>query len=72
MYEDAWYIIPEAEILGKKSISLATNCVEARYEEYREAWHLIEDKPDEEETITIQACAEEIDTWNQSAFDLYS
>jgi hypothetical protein len=43
-----------------KSISLATNCVEARYEEYREAWHLLEDKPEDDgETIDIQAGAEE-------------
>jgi hypothetical protein len=58
IYEDAWYIVPEDETLGKKSISLATNCVEARYEEYREAWHLLEDKPDGGEPIDIQACAE--------------
>jgi hypothetical protein len=64
VYEDAWYIIPEEEILGKKSVSLATNCVESRYEEYREAWHLIEDKMDENEGITIQACAEESAAWN--------
>jgi hypothetical protein len=37
VYEDAWYIIPEEIILGLKSISLATNCIEARYEECREA-----------------------------------
>jgi hypothetical protein len=64
VYEDAWYIIPEEEILGKKSVSLATNCVEARYEEYREAWHLIEDKADAEEGTTIQGCAEEIEAEN--------
>jgi hypothetical protein len=62
VYEDAWYIIPEEIILGLKSISLATNCIEARYEEYREAWHLLEnksdDRPDDGGTIDIQACAE--------------
>jgi hypothetical protein len=38
VYEDAWYILPEEDILGKKSVSLSTHCLEARYEEYREAW----------------------------------
>lgn len=61
IYEDAWYIIPEEEILGKKSISLATNCVEARYESYREAWHLLGDcREDENKGIDIQGCAEEV------------
>jgi hypothetical protein len=52
-------------VLGKKSISLATNCFEARYEEYREAWHSLEDKLDDGETIDIQACAEAWpEAWN--------
>jgi hypothetical protein len=59
VYEDVWYIVPEEDVLGKKSISLATNCFEARYEQYREAWHLLEDKPDSGEAIDIQACVEE-------------
>jgi len=58
--EDVWYLIPEEEILGKKSISLATHCVEARYESYREAWHLLGDCCEEEDKgIDIQGCAEE-------------
>ncbi len=36
--EDAWYIIPEKEIRGLKSISLCTVGAEAKYEPYREAW----------------------------------
>lgn len=60
VYEDAWYIIPEAEMLGKKTVSLATNCVESRYEEFREAWHLLEEPRDDGgEKIEIQACADE-------------
>ena len=41
--EDAWYIIPEKEIRGLKSISLCTTGVgsEAKYEQYREAWSLL-------------------------------
>jgi hypothetical protein len=39
--EDAWYIIPEKEIRGLKSISLSTMGNEAKYETYREAWRLL-------------------------------
>lgn len=41
--EDAWYIIPEKEIRGLKSISLCTTGLgsEAKYEKYREAWSLL-------------------------------
>ena len=39
--EDAWYIIPEKEIRGLKSISLCTVGAEAKYEPYREAWGLL-------------------------------
>jgi len=37
--EDAWYIVPAAEIRGMKSISLSTPG--GKYEPYREAWHLL-------------------------------
>ncbi len=60
IYEDAWYIIPEKLILGMKWISLATNCEKSRYEEYREAWHLLKDCAEtENKGIDIQGCAEE-------------
>lgn len=41
--EDTWYIIPEKEIRGLKSISLCTTELgsEAKYEHYREAWGLL-------------------------------
>jgi hypothetical protein len=39
--EDVWYIIPAKEIRGLKSISLCTGEGEAKYERYREAWHLL-------------------------------
>ena len=39
--EDAWYIIPAKVIRGVASASLCTSEREARYEEYREAWHLL-------------------------------
>ena len=39
--EDAWYIIPEKEIRGLKSISLCTVGAEAKYEQYQEAWGLL-------------------------------
>jgi len=39
--EDAWYIIPAKLIRGLKSISLCTQGKEAKYEGYREGWHLL-------------------------------
>jgi hypothetical protein len=42
VFEDAWYIIPEAEILGMKSVSLHTNNSHSKYEKYRENWELLE------------------------------
>jgi hypothetical protein len=39
--EDAWYIIPAKEIRGLKSVSSCTQAKEAKYEGYREAWHLL-------------------------------
>ena len=40
--EDAWYIIPAKLTLGLRYISLCTtNGGEEKYEEYREAWHLL-------------------------------
>jgi PD-(D/E)XK endonuclease len=37
--EDAWYIVPASLIRGQGSICLCSS--EPKYEEYREAWHLL-------------------------------
>jgi hypothetical protein len=47
--EDVWYIIPAREIRGLKSISLCTESGEAKYEQYREAWHLLREASGEGE-----------------------
>jgi hypothetical protein len=39
--EDTWYIIPAKLIQGKKSVTLYPKLQTAKYEEYREAWHLL-------------------------------
>jgi len=39
--EDVWYIIPAGTIEGKESVGLCSESNHARYEEYREAWHLL-------------------------------
>jgi hypothetical protein len=63
VFEDAWYIIPEEEILGMKSVSLHTKCSHSKYERYREGWELLHRdlKPvsGAGEVGDIQACAEE-------------
>ena len=38
--EDAWYIVPAKLIRGQQSVCLCSP--EAKYEEYREAWHLLQ------------------------------
>ncbi|MGC2364791.1 MAG: hypothetical protein WA555_07255, partial [Candidatus Sulfotelmatobacter sp.] len=63
VFEDAWYIIPEEEILGMKSVSLHTKCSHSKYEKYREAWELLGRDPNPNSTgghvDSIQGCAEE-------------
>ena len=39
--EDSWYIIPASVIHGKRAIVLNPNLPTAKYEKYREAWHLL-------------------------------
>ena len=72
VFEDAWYIIPEKRVRGlKRSISLFTQCNKSRYEEYLEAWHLLERASGG--GIEIKACAEEFSLssgefdWDESA-----
>jgi hypothetical protein len=57
VYEDLWYIIPEGKVRGKLAVSLFTQCSESRYEEYLEAWHLLERASGG--GIEIKACGEE-------------
>ena len=39
--EDAWYIVPVEKFAGRVTLILCSNSGEAKYEEYREAWHLL-------------------------------
>jgi hypothetical protein len=39
--EDVWYILPASAIRGKESVGLCSNSTQAKYETYREAWHLL-------------------------------
>jgi len=39
--EDAWYIVPVDKFAGRVTLILCSNSGEAKYEEYREAWHLL-------------------------------
>ena len=59
VFEDAWYIIPEKEVLGMDNITLHTGSSWANYEHYREAWHLLGDR-DKDKGIDLQGCAEEV------------
>jgi len=59
--ENAWYIIPEKETWDKGSVTLHPNSPKAKYEEYREAWHLLHPDADavKGHIDSIQGCAEE-------------
>jgi hypothetical protein len=61
VHENAWYIIPEEEIVGQDGVTLYPNSPNSKYEEYREAWHLLDPDADAEpgEIDDIQGCAEE-------------
>ena len=41
VFEDTWYIIPAELIRGKGSVTLFPKSPHAKYEPYREAWHLL-------------------------------
>ena len=72
IFEDAWYIIPLEEILGKQHVSLYPNSEKGDYEEYREAWNLLGADPDfTGGGIVIQACVEEF-SLSLDEFDLES
>jgi PD-(D/E)XK endonuclease len=59
VFEDVWYIIPAEAVLGMESVSLNTGTNRANYEEYREAWELLESGGGGPGKIEIQAGAEE-------------
>lgn len=55
--DNAWYIIPEEEIAGKRSVCLYPRSKTARHEKFREAWHLLQG-PNGNMIDRIEACAE--------------
>ncbi len=56
--EDAWYIIPAVLVVGQGSIALYPEMEDAKYEPYREAWHLLKEGPHSLKIDRIQACVE--------------
>jgi hypothetical protein len=59
IFEDCWYIVPEAVIEGMERISLASDSERAQYEKYREAWHLLQRANGSSKIDDLKACAEE-------------
>ena len=53
--ENVWYIIPANLIHGKGSIMLYPNQPTARYEQYREAWNLLQEAVGVKEEPTLPA-----------------
>jgi hypothetical protein len=58
--EDLWYIIPAKHVFGKWCIALCPHSRKAKYDAYREAWHLLRGESAKSGRVrSIQACAEE-------------
>jgi len=59
--EDLWYIIPTKNLRGRYTLGLYPNLKNARYERYREAWHLLRGESATSGRVrSIKACAEEL------------
>ena len=59
--KDAWYIIPEKEIRGMKSVTLCSEENRGKYEQYREAWHLLKRPKKEQAKVgQVAGCAERV------------
>jgi hypothetical protein len=68
VYDDAWYIIPEAKVRGLSKVTLYPESARSKYQKYREAWNLLD--PDAGVTRghidSIQGCAEEVSSgWTE-------
>jgi hypothetical protein len=61
VHDNAWYIIPEEEIQGQDCVTLYPKSPKAKYEKYREAWHLLHPDADPKpgHIDDIHGCAEE-------------
>ena len=55
---DSWYVFPVALVENRKVICVSPGRKRSRFEQYREAWHLM--RPAESETITVQAVADDV------------
>jgi hypothetical protein len=56
--EDVWYIIPEKKVRGMYSVVLYPKLESSKYNQYKEAWHLLSgEKPGV--VPRIEACADE-------------
>jgi PD-(D/E)XK endonuclease len=61
IYDDAWYIIPEAEVRGLTKVTLYPESAKSKYQRYLEAWNLLH--PDsgavKGHIDSIQGCVED-------------
>jgi hypothetical protein len=66
--EDVWYIIPAKNVRGQWAVWLCPNLSNAKYDPYREAWHLLRRESAKSGRVrSIQACVEE---WTISPFSV--
>ncbi|MGA8216287.1 MAG: group I intron-associated PD-(D/E)XK endonuclease [Candidatus Sulfotelmatobacter sp.] len=55
--EDVWYILPEKVVRGMSTVGLYPAMAGAKYDAYKEAWHLL--RGESPHIGSIQACAEQ-------------
>ena len=53
--QDAWYIVPAGLVQGKRCLTFYPNSPTAKYEQYREAWHLKREALEKKEEIREDA-----------------
>ncbi|HTW30619.1 MAG TPA: group I intron-associated PD-(D/E)XK endonuclease [Candidatus Sulfotelmatobacter sp.] len=66
VFEKAWYIVPAELVAGKYCITLFPESEKAKWEEYREAWYLLDGRK-AGETIDLMGCAEEFEEGTRGA-----
>ena len=60
--EDLWYIIPAERIRGQGSVAIYPKLKGAKYDSYKEAWHLLRGGAGENGMVLprVEACGESI------------
>jgi hypothetical protein len=56
--EDTWYVLPVKEVENRKSVCVAPGSTRSRFEQYREAWNLMNPACAQPATIAVAVAAD--------------